>query len=66
MPSWRILEQSNAAGTSGLIEDLVVTLYWGCACEVRACEDAPTVRPEGFAVARSEQGDAGQRYEQAD
>ena len=30
--------------------DLVVTLYCGCACEVRGCEDAPTPDLNGFAA----------------
>ena len=38
-------------GTSGLMDwDLVVTLYFGCACVVRACEEAPTAGLNGFAA----------------
>jgi hypothetical protein len=35
------------------MEDLVVILYLCGACGGRACEDAPKVKPEGFAVASS-------------
>src|SRR6059058_4301842 len=51
MPSLRMLAQSKPGGTSGLMYwDLVVILYCGCACEYRACEDAPTPSPNGFAA----------------
>src|ERR1700757_785661 len=49
IPSCLILEQSNAAGTSGSMEDLVVTLYLpGDGATTRF---AGAVRAAGFAVA---------------
>src|SRR5437660_7343752 len=53
MPSWRILEQSNPGGMSGLIDwDRVVTLYLPGDGATTLCPvDAP--RPGGFAVASS-------------
>src|SRR5690348_7063098 len=51
MPSCLILEQSNAAGMSGLMEDWVVTLYlFGDGATTRL---AGAPRPGGFAVASS-------------
>ena len=37
--------------------DLVVTLYFGCACELRACEEAPAPGLNGFAVSEPAQGE---------
>src|ERR1043165_10082820 len=51
MPSWRILEQSNIGGTSGLMGDLVVTLYLPGDGATRRLACAP--RTPGFAVANA-------------
>src|SRR6267143_1776244 len=51
MPSRLTLEQSNAAGTSGSIEDLAVTLYLNGPAGALVPAGAP--RPDGFAVASS-------------
>src|SRR6266513_4401125 len=51
MPSCLILEQSNATGTSGSIEDWVVTLYLPGDGATTRLADAP--RTAGFAVASS-------------
>src|SRR5256885_6116708 len=51
MPSCLILEQSNAVGTSGSIEDWVVTLYLKGPAGALVPAGAP--RPNGFAVASS-------------
>src|SRR5439155_1658376 len=51
MPSCLILEQSNAVGTSGSIEDWVVTLYLKGPAGALVPAVAP--RPNGFDVARS-------------
>src|SRR6266480_2556454 len=48
IPSSRILEQSNIAGTSGSLEDPVVTLYFGCAFAAPEA-DGPLERPNGLA-----------------
>jgi hypothetical protein len=51
MPSRLTLEQSNATGTSGSIEDLDVTLYLFGEGATTRLAGAP--RPSGFAVASS-------------
>src|SRR5882762_3082520 len=51
MPSCLILEQSNATGTSGSMEDWVVTLYLNGPAGALRPAGAP--RPAGFAVASS-------------
>ena len=64
MPNWRILEQSNIAGTSGLMADLVVTLYLpGDGATTRlAC----AARTAGFAVASNASDTPARRYKQTD
>src|SRR4029077_14753593 len=51
MPNSLILEQSNIAGTSGSMEDWVVTLYFPGDGATTRLTGAP--RPAGFAVASS-------------
>src|SRR5437016_14546071 len=51
MPGGLILEQSNIAGTSGSLEDWVVTLYLKGPAGALVPAGAP--RPAGFAVASS-------------
>src|SRR5437762_5987199 len=51
MPSCLTFEQSNAAGTSGSMDDLVVTLYLSGEGATTRLVGAP--RPGGFAVASS-------------
>src|SRR5205085_2509323 len=54
MPSWRILEQSNPGGISGLTCcDLVVILWFCCDRGKRGCEETPGPDISGFAMASS-------------